>query len=59
MLPDYEKVLTQALQLTREQKCDLIDALEADVAKSNSLPFHESWFAEAERRFAVYDAGNV
>ncbi len=52
-----EAVAAEALQLTTEQRADLVERLIASIEPS--LPLHPEWEAEIARRIADIDSGRT
>jgi len=54
---DFNSVLTEARQLSAEDRLRLIDALWESVPPDADVPLHEDWAPELERRVAALEAG--
>jgi putative addiction module component (TIGR02574 family) len=54
---DFNSVLDGARQLSADDQLRLIDALWDMVPAEATLPLHEDWAAELERRVAAIRAG--
>lgn len=58
-MADFHSVLSEAQQLSAEDRLRLIDALWDSVPPEVDLPLHEDWAPELERRVAALEAGTV
>ena len=56
---DFNSVLSEAQQLSIEDRLRLIDALWDMVPPDADIPLHEDWAAELERRVAAIEAGST
>ena len=56
---DFNSVLDGARQLSADDQLRLIDALWDMVPAEATLPLHEEWAAELERRVAAIRAGSA
>ncbi|MGO9113627.1 MAG: addiction module protein [Thermoguttaceae bacterium] len=55
---DFDSVLDGARQLSADEQLRLIDALWDMVPAEATLPLHEDWALELERRVAAIRAGS-
>ena len=53
-----EKIYDEMLDLPAEQRLDLIDKLLESINPPDSS-VHEAWVKEAERRFELYQKGEI
>lgn len=56
---DFNSVLSEAQQLSAEDRLRLIDALWELIPPEADLPLHEDWAPELERRVAAIEAGTA
>ena len=56
---DFNAVLDGARQLSADEQLRLIDALWEMVPEEATLPFHEDWAPELERRIAAIRDGSA
>ena len=54
---DLNSILSEARQLSAEDRLRLIDALWESVPPETDLPLHEDWAPELERRVVSLEAG--
>ena len=58
-MADFHSVLSEARQLSAEDRLRLIDALWDSVPPEVDLPLHEDWAPELERRVSALEAGTA
>lgn len=56
-MPDYHAVLTDASQLTVEERLRLIEALSSSVPEECPPALSQDWLTEVKRRSGEIDAG--
>ncbi len=59
MTRSLEGVLEAALQLSKEDRSLLVDALEATLDGDEPVGLRPEWLAEIRRRWREYQAGNM
>ncbi len=58
-MKSLEGVLKAALQLSKEDRSLLVDALEATLDGNEAVELSPEWLAEIHQRWREYQAGNV
>ena len=58
-MANFHSVLSEARQLSAEDRLRLIDALWDSVPRELDLPLHEDWAPELQRRVAALEAGTA
>lgn len=56
-MSDLDRVLSQAMTLSAEERALLIDAIWATIPEDQLPPLEKEWMAEIRRRYANYQSG--